>query len=276
MNLSYIVNNIKSVFVKNDVIETIHHPVGTTTSGEGEIVKCDGYNTMMIGLTGGRTPFKTADIYVEGRTGYQFSDWDVIPVYNSKRVQQPFICLKTAPSSYNDLSNIYFANISGYSEVRVRLEITEGSIGVSSKISTAPFQITESPATVRSLIEDTTLQNRDVHFIGRRFGTEGGKTDSFNLYPIWIGNVNRCDILLENNSDKTMAILDVRMYDSIDSRVREYATLIDVNRDVLPGEKLRISSTEFQLMAQYPGIAVRIRQYDKPSTGTYNLFVKTQ
>lgn len=275
MNLSYIVNNIKSVFVKNDVIETIHHPVGTTTSGEGEIVKCDGYNTMMIGLTGARTPNKTADIYVEGRTGYQFSDWDVIPVYNSKRVQQPFICLKNVPSSYNDLNNIYFANISGYSEVRVRLELTAGDIGVSSKISTAPFQITESPATVRSLIEDTTLQNRDVHFIGRRYGPEGGKTD-FNLYPIWIGNVNRCDVIIENNSDKQMGTIDIRMYDDIESMFTDYVEIIEVRRNVLPGEKLRVSSLEFPIMAKYPGIAMQIKQFEKPSTGTYNLYVKTQ
>lgn len=283
MNLSYIVNNIKSIITKNDVIKTVHHVNPTLESGDGAVAECAGYNTMTIRLTGPHTSLRTFNIYVEGEAVTGSNVWRRIPVYNSNMIKQPYISvIYSAFSHPGYISGVYFANITGYSKVRTRLEYISGSvgIGVESEITNTPFQVESNLGTIRSLTELTSLTTRSYEYIGRPFGAEGAKTDDNNLYPVWIGNPKFCEIVVTNNMSKSIYLIGVYMHDTIDEPITKRLYKYDLRHiEITPGSELRINSIEYPMLVAYPGLSFYMARditTGGETTGTYNLKINVR
>lgn len=273
MNLSYIINNIKNIITRNDVIKTTHHIYPTQESGNGAEVDCAGYNTMTLCLTGSTLTLRTFNIYVEGLI---CNHWEMIPVYNSKRVVQPYIAYNNNRLAYDEYtSNIYFANICGYEKVRTRLEFISGNVGVSvdSIITNAPFQIERHPATILDIKNSTSILTKDHAFISMPVSIYIIGTDTGNAYPVWIGDVDFCEIVLENNTNKELSIPIVSLHDKFNSPISDFAYQFSVDQTAQPGETIRINSFEYPVMTQYQGISATLRQFgcSDDSSGSYNL-----
>ena len=283
MNLSYIVNNIKSIITKNNVIKTVHHIYPTLESGNGTVAECAGCNTMTIRLTGPNASLRTFNIYVEGEAVTDSNVWVRIPVYNSNLIKQPYISVIYSGFSHPGyISSVYFANITGYSKVRTRLEYISGSvgIGVESEITNAPFQVDGNVGTIRSLTELTSLTTRSYEYIGRPFGSEGAKTDPANLYPVWIGNPKFCEIVVTNNMSDSIYLMAIYMHDTIDAPVTRRTYKYDLRHiEITPGSELRINSIEYPMLVAYPGMSFYMSE-DVTTvgerTGTYNLKINVR
>ena len=241
------------------MIKTVHHGSTTLESGDGAAAECSGCNTMTIRLTGANTSIRTFNIYVEGEAVTGSNLWVRIPVYNSNLIKQPYISVINSGFYHPGyISSVYFANITGYSKVRTRLEYISGSvgIGVESEITNTPFQVESNVGTIRSLTELTSLNTRSYEYIGRPFGSEGAKTDPDNLYPVWIGNPKFCEIVVTNNMSTLIYLVAVYMHDTIDAPITRRTHQYALNHiAITPGSELRINSIEYPMLVAYPGLS---------------------
>lgn len=281
MNLSYIINQIVA---KSATIETTHHTTAKE-SADGTVASCKGYSTMAITLRGNNI-LRTCDIYVEGRSSILSNYWSKIPVYNANGRKQPFICLKyeylyqtsLQTSLYNN--SLYFANVTGFVEVRTRLVVwTSDAVGitVSSLISNNPFRVNRISQIYKNEA-DSYLVARDTVYFGRTTNLTA-TTDAANVYPIWIGDSKFVEYVMKNNTNKAIKLTNIYLHDSPDAPQTKAAQIIPIGLIVDSGMTLRVNSITYPEILNYPGVSFLLDQINRTlgdvTTGTYDITINS-
>ena len=233
-------------------LETIHHNSATAT-GNGTSAIVAGYSAIAFHVFGSFV----GRVYFEGNINAGV--WEKLPVVNEIGIYTPFATKR----------GIYKADISGYREVRARLEWTSGAnitirslATLSGSTKDLVVNLSRQNVLLHS-IESNFLLNKNKTFYGNM---ANGTTSISSIVPVDYGNHSKKTVFISNKTDRDVKIASFFKYTQFLDGA-DFLEQVDVDIVVSAGKTNRLSCIDFpELLDPFLGLGISIQSIGEYTT----------